>query len=320
MLLFAVEHSGIDPLGHPFLTALHGQVPVLGGPQLRLAAAERAARIDKVLRAERAAALLALVAVSIGVTTVGAGTDDVTVSEELLGLGVVVLLLGVLRKGAVLIQLEEEILRGLLVQLAAGAVVDVEFDPEVREGLPHHRVVLVHDGLRRGAFLQGAQGDGSAVLIASADKEHLLATCLQVAHIDVGRQVGPGNVADVQGAVSIGQRGGDGGTGGGLHAKPRKYGGAPEVPLRIELQRTQRAQRNCRRSTVFWTAEACLRPRRAQRGHRRYRFGLNRNARNERNENPPTYGLPGRTSYKPHRGCGCRACGPHGVDAVRQAA
>jgi hypothetical protein len=68
---------------------------------------------------------------------------------------------------------EKKILRSFLVQLAAGAVVDVEFDPEVREGLPHHRVVLVHDGLRRGAFLHRAQGDGGAVLIAAADDRAL---------------------------------------------------------------------------------------------------------------------------------------------------
>jgi 5-carboxymethyl-2-hydroxymuconate isomerase len=58
-----------------------------------VAAAERAARIDEVLGAERAAALLALVAVSIRIAAGRAGADDVPVGEELLGLLIVVLLL-----------------------------------------------------------------------------------------------------------------------------------------------------------------------------------------------------------------------------------
>ena len=127
------------------------------------------------------------------------------------GFLVVVLHLLLLGEGAVPVQLQEEVLAGLLVKLGARAMIDIEMDAKVLEGLAHHRMVLVHDGFRRGAILHGPNGDGRAMLITATDEKHLLATRTQATYIDVRRQVSPSDVPDVQGAIGIGQGGGNGG-------------------------------------------------------------------------------------------------------------
>ena len=60
------------PLSQPLLVVLQGQIPVGSLFLDGLRAAQLALRVDKLLRAEGAAALLALVAVGIGVAALGA--------------------------------------------------------------------------------------------------------------------------------------------------------------------------------------------------------------------------------------------------------
>ncbi len=177
VMLNTIEHSGIDPFFHPLLTAIHGQVPMRSRLQHGLGPAQGAARVDQVLRAQGAATFLALVAVGIGIAAGWASAHDVAVGQELLRFFIVVLLLLLLGEGTVLVQFQEEGLRGFLVELAAGAVVDVEVDAEVLERLSHERVVLVHDGTRGGPLLHGPDGDGRPVLITSADEKDLFAAC-----------------------------------------------------------------------------------------------------------------------------------------------
>ena len=66
-------------------------------------------------------------------------------------------------------------------------------------------MVAVHDILRGHALLAGLDGDGHAVLVGAADEEHLLAVVAQVARVDVGRDIDASEVADVDGAVGVGQ-------------------------------------------------------------------------------------------------------------------
>ena len=73
-------------------------------------------------------------------------------------------------------------------------------------------MVAVYDVLRRAAFLLGADGDGHAVLVASADEDDVLLLQAQVAHVDVGGDVDAGQVSDVDGTVGIGQGRCHGGT------------------------------------------------------------------------------------------------------------
>ena len=67
-------------------------------------------------------------------------------------------------------------------------------------------MVAVHDLLGGDALLAGALGHGHAVLVATADEQHVLALQTQVAHIDVGRHIHASQMANVDRTVSIGQR------------------------------------------------------------------------------------------------------------------
>ncbi len=96
-----------------------------------------------------------------------------------------------------------------MVQLRAGAVIDVESDAEVRERLLADGMVLIDQRLRGDAVLPCAERDGGPVLIRTADEHRVLALQFQVAGVDVSRQICPGQMAEVDRAVDIRQRGSD---------------------------------------------------------------------------------------------------------------
>ena len=70
-------------------------------------------------------------------------------------------------------------------------------------------MVLVNNILRTYLFLSRLDGNGHAMLIGTADEQHILSPQPQVAHINIGRHIHPGQVADVNRTVGIRQGGGD---------------------------------------------------------------------------------------------------------------
>ena len=201
-LLVAVQ----DPLAQPLLIVLQREVPVGRFLLDRLGAAELALGIDQLLGAEGAAALLALVAVSALVAALGAGAHDVAVREELLGLGVVVLLALLGDELALLVELAEEAGGVLFVHLGGGAAIDVEVDAEPFEGVLDDAVVAVHDVLRGASLLAGLDRNRHAMLVGAADIQHFPAAHPQVADIDISRHIDTGQVADVDRTVGVRQR------------------------------------------------------------------------------------------------------------------
>ncbi len=181
------------------------QEPVFGGAFHRGGAAERGARGDQVGRAEGGAAAFALVAVGVGVAAIGAGADDVAVGEKLAGDFVEILLRDLFGKLVVFQEFTKKVLRGRVVQRLGGAVVYIEGDTNLFEGIADLRVVFIDD-LARGdvPFLPGAHRDGGPVFVGAANEHHVFAHQPQVAHINISRQISAGEVPDVQGAVGIG--------------------------------------------------------------------------------------------------------------------
>jgi hypothetical protein len=131
------------------------------------------------------------------------------VGQEELRLGVVELLLCAEGEDVLLGEATKEVLRRPAVGFRGGPPVVVEAHAELREARPDLLVVVVDDGLRIGVFLAGAQKDGHAHFVGAADKDHVAPLQALVAAKEVGRQVGPGQVADVDRAVGVGERGGD---------------------------------------------------------------------------------------------------------------
>ena len=203
-LLVALE----DPFAEPGLIVLEREVPVGGLLLDGLGAAELALGVDQLLGAERAAAFLALVAVGAFIAALGAGAHDVAVRQELLRLGVVVLLALLRDELARVVEPAEELGGRLGVHLGRGAAIDVEMDAEPLERVLDDAVVAVHDVLRGAALLAGLDGDGHAVLVGAADIQDFPAAHAQVAHIDVCGYIDTGEVADVDRTVGVRQRAG----------------------------------------------------------------------------------------------------------------
>ena len=194
-----------DPFPKPGLVTVQRQVPVFGLYLLGRGAGQGRFRIDQLFRAQGGTAFLALVAVRVGIAALGAGTGDVTVGQEGAGL-LVVILLGLLgNEFIVVVELAEELGSILLVYLGGGAGVDVKVDAEPGERILHDAVVFVHDVLRGDSLGARLDGNGHAVFIGSADEDDILAFQTEVADVNVARNVGAGEVADMDRTVRIGE-------------------------------------------------------------------------------------------------------------------
>ena len=91
------------------------------------------------------------------------------------------------------VQLPEELGRGLVMDVRGCPGIDVEVDAEAREGVFHHLVVLVHDVLRRDALGARLDGDGHAVFVGAAHEDDVLPAQAEIADIDVAGDVGTGH-------------------------------------------------------------------------------------------------------------------------------
>src|SRR6187402_1307760 len=100
-------------------------------------------RVDQHFGAERAAAILALVAIGTRVAADGTGTHDISVGEKGLCFFVIVLLAVLYFQFAAVIQKSKELLRSLMVKRFAGTVINIERDTQIGEVLFDQLVVFV---------------------------------------------------------------------------------------------------------------------------------------------------------------------------------
>ena len=201
-----------NPLAQGRLPFVEGQVPVAGRAQLGLGAADGAVGVDEVGGVERRAAGLALVAVGLGVVAVGTLAGHVAVGKELLCLGVVELLGSLLYKFALVIKMAEELRRRVVVDRRGGARIYVERNTQSLERLLNQLVIAVYYILWGHTLGTCLEGDGHAMLVAAADKQHVATGKAHIARINICRDIYSGQVADMHGAVGIGKGRGNEGT------------------------------------------------------------------------------------------------------------
>ena len=202
-----------NPLAQPLLILSQGEVPVLGGAfHQAVARVVLVGGVNQLLGREGGTTLLTLVAVGTLGTTAGAGTHDIAVGQEFTRDLVAELLLGNLLQLAFVIELAEEVRGKLVVDAACRAAIDVERDTELLERALDERVVTVNHLLGSDALFAGTDGDGHAMFIATANKNHLLFLQAEVAHVDVSGYINAGQVADVYRTVGVGQGRRHGGT------------------------------------------------------------------------------------------------------------
>ena len=198
-----------NPLAQESFVLVERQEPVRRLAQHRNRTGDRAARVDQVGGVQRAAALLALVAVGAIVAAVGAGPDDVAVGQKLSGLLVVILHRRLLGELALVVQRAEKVRGRLVMHGRRGARVDVERYAEPFERVLDDIMVFVDDILRSDPFLTGLDRDRNAVFVRPADRDDVLAPEAQVAHVDVRRNVDACEVADMDRSVGVRQGRGD---------------------------------------------------------------------------------------------------------------
>ena len=137
------------------------------------------------------------------------GSLHVPVSQKLLFDGIKKLLPGLLGKGALFQQRQEVFLCKRMVIGARRPVVVVKRDVQPSERILHFFVVPVNNGPGRRALLPGAQGDGRPVLIGAANPDDIALSSPQVSDVEIGRQVSPRHVPDVNGTIGIWKGGRD---------------------------------------------------------------------------------------------------------------
>ena len=138
-----------------------------------------------------------------------AGALDVPVSEELLGFFVVKLLFCFDFKPALIEQGQEEILSHFVVLGRGGAAVMVEADVKACEGFLHLHVVRIDNFSGGGVLFFCTKGDRRTVFIAPTYPKHVFPHAPKVPDVDVSRQIGTSNVAEVDRPVGIRKRGSD---------------------------------------------------------------------------------------------------------------
>ena len=115
-----------NPLLQPLLVLVEWKIPVRGLVLHQRITVDGIDRVDELIGRERAAALLTLVAVCVGIVAVWALALDIAVGEELVGLLIVVLLALYLHELAVVVELAEEVGRQFVVDGGGGAGINIK--------------------------------------------------------------------------------------------------------------------------------------------------------------------------------------------------
>ena len=168
-------------------------------------ATEGAQRIDQFFRTQRSSATFTLITKSTIALAGGASSFDVSIGQKGICFGIEILFRLLRLQLTRLFQLRKEGGGCFVMQRIAGAVIDVELNGQVGKILPHRLMIFVNDGLSRGSFLAGLDGDGRSVLIAAADKHDIPTLRAQVTGINIGRDISACQVTYVLESVGIRQ-------------------------------------------------------------------------------------------------------------------
>ena len=246
--------SGREPVAQPAVEGREFQEQMAGRAEFDVGRArDRRARRAKFLGVEQRGAALALIAARVGMAAVRAGADDVAIGQEAPVGRRVGLEDRAFLDEARRIEAAEDILRQPPVGLARGAREMVERQAEAAIDVGLYRMLagaVVGDrhagGVRR-------QLDRRAVLVGAAQEQDLVAGLPAKAGVDVGRQQGSGEIAEMLYAVDVGQRAGDQELAHGTlrrvasgHEKALREEG-PERPIGRSVPARQRSAPSCRR-------------------------------------------------------------------------
>ncbi len=152
------------------------------------------------------AARLALVAVRIGIPAFGAGSLDIPVRQKTLQFRGIPEFHGFRVYVTLFVQFTEELLRCVHMQRPGGTAIDIIGNSKVFKRLGVRRMITVDDFPGSDAFFQGRECNRHAVFIGAPDIQDLVAPQPAVPHIDIRRQIGARNMAQMDIAIGIRKR------------------------------------------------------------------------------------------------------------------
>ena len=165
--------------------------------------AELAARLDQFQRVERPTALVTLVAARILIAAERASALDIAVGQETLAIGAIERARDLAKEVPLLQQALENVGRDGKVVLGIGVRKQVERDAELLERFEKALVKALDDILGADAFLFGRDRDGRAVRVRARYHQHIVAAKAVVACENVGGDIGPRELSQMQGRVGI---------------------------------------------------------------------------------------------------------------------
>ena len=191
------------------LESRQAQEEVLRLPEFGSVAAQGAAGFQQVEGVQGAPAGVALVAARAGVGAVGAGTLNVAVGKKPGAYGAIGQQRSVRVDVSLVQQRLENVVGYCLVILRVCVSEKVKGYAQLFPRIQEQRVIAVDHLGRSYAFLVGPDGNGRAVGVAARYHQHAVALEPVIAGENVGGQVAPGDVAEVQRAIGVGPGDGD---------------------------------------------------------------------------------------------------------------
>jgi hypothetical protein len=133
---------------------------------------------------------------------------DIAIGEKSAASDTVILLHLLLPDVPLVVEFQEKILRDFMVQQKRSAGVIVKKNTETPKAFLYCRMVSVHDLLRRNTLAIGANRNRDTVLVGAADENDIAPPEPLVPDVNIRRNVGPGQMAQVQGPVGVWKGGG----------------------------------------------------------------------------------------------------------------
>ena len=162
-------------------------------------------RIYEHIGSQCATTFLTLIAISIVIAANRTGAFDVSICQKCRSSHIIILFRFLYLQISIVIQYRKELLRSFMMQFSRSSMIEVESNPEVFEILLDNRMVFINDCLCSCSFLHRLYWNGSAMFVASANKNNIPFLSLEVTYINIRRKICPCKVTYVFQSICIRQ-------------------------------------------------------------------------------------------------------------------
>ena len=156
-------------------------------------------------RAEVAATLLTLVAISIRIATVRTFAHDITVGKELMSLLVIVLLALLFNELTIVIEFAEEVGGKLVMCWTGCTAIHIKGDTKLFERILYHLMIAITNVLWGDTFFLCTDCDWHTMLVTATDKDYLTLLQSEITYIDIGWNIHTSKVSYMYTTISVWQ-------------------------------------------------------------------------------------------------------------------